>query len=90
MNHIDTQKRLHIEPDGSDSMTEYMFNECSQSHHRTQSHDDYKMTTFTLITYTTQNITPHTVRSLERIMTTYIEHQSAHAVIVVFFKTKQP
>ena len=70
-------------------MTEHIFNECNQSHHRTQSHDNYKMTTFTLNTYTTQSITPHTVRSLEHIMTTFMEHHSAHAVMVTFLKTKQ-
>ena len=70
-------------------MTEHIFNECSQLHHRTQSHDSYKMTTFTLNTYTTQNITPHIVQSLEHMITTHMEHQSAHAVIVTLVKTKQ-
>ena len=65
-------------------MTEHIFNECSQLHHRTQSHDNYKMTTFTI-----QNVTPHIVVSLEHMITTHMEHQSAHAVIVTLVKTKQ-
>ena len=71
------------------SMREYMFNECSQLHHHTQSHDEYKMTTLALNTYTTNGITPHTLQPLEHIMTTNIEHPSAHAVMLIQDKTKQ-